>query len=127
MTEEKQELSSELANLSQQIETQLYDEPTMKIVDILSDPEKAKMFSELTPTEIKLLTRVACLGIAFDDKVKKNIVETYVLLKVSNNRKGRTGLEGIGRHTAIGEMMEKTVGSTEKPGFGSRLKGMINR
>jgi hypothetical protein len=115
----------ELQELSNQIESQLYEEPTMKIVDILSDPEKTTMFTELSETEIKLLTRIAGLAEAFDDDIKREVVRKFILFKVSGGRKGRTGIEGIARHSAMAEVFDKMGMGENKPGLFSRVKGKL--
>jgi hypothetical protein len=64
-----------------------------ELVNFMNDPR----LSECSMKEIKLLTKIKVLGETFDDDIKRNIVEFYLTLKISKERKGRTALEDIAR------------------------------
>ena len=120
MPSEQDNIAEKLASFDLESSSDISEDVRFRILDVLSNPALAEMLSELSNNEIKRCVKAKWLGIVFDDEVSKGVVDDFILLKVSKERKGRHRIEEMGISKSMADYM-----APQKEGIWSRFKGKV--
>ena len=86
-------------------ESMTLEESLAKVAMLLARTDNPKVLSEIDDKEIRLCASLLTVAERMNDKMISNFVNNFLLLRVSNRRKGRTELLEIAR--GVKEMPEQ--------------------